>query len=366
MYSKLRVLLLLTEFPFWRAARHLSYSAQLGIEDGLRANGVNCFTVTSPWFPEIAESLVQQRFDQLWLVGRPDVFDEASVERMAGVAPVRLAMLADSLEYSDEEYRISPTLREREPTIEKRLQWMTHVLSCDERDVETINVRGVKPALWWPQAVPERFISDDGPGPSRDTAVFYGACYGRRREWLRRSDLKRLLSHPKSPESGTIYPLLFNALHLRFLGPLRFIFGGRKSGLDAYLARLRHIRMHCFENWLAALQTGRAVVNLPHLVKTYAGRVVEGMAAGRAVISWEIPDRPCNKALFEDGKEILLFPNDDPDRLAAQLERLFRDDDLSRRLVGNARKTIRQFHTSEIRVRQILDWLTDGRMPRYS
>jgi hypothetical protein len=36
MYSNLKVLLLLAGF-LWRAARHLSYSAQLGVEDGLRA-----------------------------------------------------------------------------------------------------------------------------------------------------------------------------------------------------------------------------------------------------------------------------------------------------------------------------------------
>src|ERR1051326_2475753 len=160
MYKNLKVLLLLAEFPFWRAARHLSYSAQLGVEDGLRANGVNPFTVTSLWFPEIAASLSKQKFDQLWIVGRPDVFDEPSLERIADVAPVRLAMIADSLEYSDEEYRVSPSLKDIKQIVERQLQWVTHVLSCDEKDAETINAAGRVSALWWPQAIPERFMCD--------------------------------------------------------------------------------------------------------------------------------------------------------------------------------------------------------------
>src|SRR5436190_13439278 len=160
MYSKLKVLLLLAEFPFWRAARHLSYSAQLGIEDGLRTNGVNCLTLTSPCFPQALRLLSKHRFDQLWVVSRVDLFDETSLEQLVPIAPVRIALIADSLEYTEDEQRISPTLRERKNSIEKRLELMTHVLLCDERDAETINALG-KPALWWPQAVPERFIARD-------------------------------------------------------------------------------------------------------------------------------------------------------------------------------------------------------------
>ena len=161
-------------------------------------------------------------------------------------------------------------------------------------------------------------------------------------------------------------PFLFIALHLPLLAPLHFLVPVRHANLCTYLVRLRYVRERCFANWLKALQTGRAIVNLPHLVKTYAGRVVEGMAAGRPVLSWEIPERPRNKALFEDGKEILLFPNNNPHYLADQLERILRDHDLSQRLVANARKKLRRFHTAEIRVRQILDWVTGGRVPQYS
>ena len=363
MYSKLKVLLLLAEFPFWRAARHLSYSAQLGVEDGLRATGVRCVTITSPWLPRALGLFRKHTFDQVWVVARLDVFDETSIGRIAELAPVRLAMLADSLEYSPEEYFLSPTLKSRR--VEKRLEVMTHVLACDEKDVETIYERHGIPALWWPQAVPERFISDDVPSPTRDAAVFYGASYGLRREWLRHPDLKGILVHPRSPESGTIYPLLFNALHLPLTRPFHFLAPVRERAVTAYLSQLRRLRERSFAGWLKALQTGRAVVNLPHLVKTYAGRVVEEMAAGRPVISWEIPGRPQNKALFENEREILLFSTDDLSQLVSQLTRLLSDRHLSHQIVVNARKKLRYLHTSEIRARQILCWVINGRMPNY-
>ena len=366
MYSKLKVLLLLAEFPFWRAARHLSYSAQLGVEEGLLANGVQCVTVTSPWLPKALEVWGRRQFDQVWLVGRMDLFDEVSLQRVLTMAPVRLGMLSESLEYSAAEYQVSPTLMARTRIVEKRVQYMTHALACDERDVSFIAARGETAAIWWPQAVPERFISDAIMPPSQNCGLFYGASYGIRREWLRHPELKRVLTHPKSPETGTIHPFMFDALHLPLIRPFRFAAPVNERRLTKYLSRLRSIRERCFDRWLTALQTGGAVVNLPHLVKTYSGRVVEGMAAGRPVVSWEIPQRPQNKALFEHDQEILLYPENDPYQLASQLDRVLTDRELSRRIVLNARKKIRRFHTSEIRVRQILDWIVNGRVPLYS
>src|SRR5688500_7143231 len=121
MYSKLKVLLLVNEFRTWHIARHLSYSAQLGIEDGLRASGAQCLTVTSQWLPGILDAFKGRRFDQVWVAGRLDVFDEASLDRLASLSPVRLGMLSESAEYTAEECRISPGLKYRKEIIDRRL-----------------------------------------------------------------------------------------------------------------------------------------------------------------------------------------------------------------------------------------------------
>ena len=117
--------------------------------------------------------------------------------------------------------------------------------------------------------------------------------------------------------------------------------------------------------YLRGLQAGCAVVNLPSGFQGYASRVMEGMAAGRPVISWQVPDRPQVNVLFADEKEILLFPKDDPSHLAAQIQRVLSEPELGCRIVINARRKLLRFHTLETRVRQILDWVETGAPPVY-
>jgi len=360
------VLLLVNEFRTWYIGRHLSYSAQLGIEEALCANGIDCRVLTSPWLPGILDLFRGRKFDQVWIAGRLDIIDEQSLTRLAELAPLRLGLLSESAVYTAEECAISPSLENRKQLIEKRLPYLTHVAACDEKDSDDINARDSIPAIWWPQAVPERFISDDPTRPRRETAIFCGNPYALRREYLRHPELERLLVHVRSAEWTTGDPFLFTALHLGVLWPIRSRLATNEKVLASYLSRLRALRRRCFERWIQTLQTGRAVVNLPHFVKTYAGRVVEGMAAGRPVISWEIPNRPRNKALFENGSEVLLFAKDDPTQLVDQIKRVLNDDILNRKMVMNAQRKLRRFHTLEFRVRQILDWLTCGRSPQYT
>ena len=61
----LRVLCLFLEFNRWHRARSWTYSPQLGLEEGLRANGVRYMTVTTPWLPRVRELCGDQRFDQV-------------------------------------------------------------------------------------------------------------------------------------------------------------------------------------------------------------------------------------------------------------------------------------------------------------
>lgn len=362
----MKVLLVVNELRTWYIARHVSYAAQLGIEEALSANGVECLTLTTPWLASMLDGLGGKRFDQIWIAGRLDLFDESILARLAELAPIRLAMVSESAEYTPEECAISPGLKKRKLLFGTRLQYFTHIAACDEKDAQEIDAGRGLPAIWWPQSIPARFITERARPPRLNVAVFCGNPYALRREYLRDPELKQLLTYVQSSEWRTADPLLFTALHLTAIWPASAVFPMHEQRNDAYLRRLRAIRRRCFQRWLETLQTGRAVVNLPHFVKTYAGRVVEGMAAGRPVISWEIPDRPQNKALFEDEREILLFPKENGKQLAEQIKRLLRDEELSRKIAAGALNKLRRFHTSEIRVRQILDWLANGCTPRYT
>jgi glycosyltransferase involved in cell wall biosynthesis len=113
------------------------------------------------------------------------------------------------------------------------------------------------------------------------------------------------------------------------------------------------------------MKEGCAIVNLPSFVKAYAGRVIEGMATGVPVISWEIPERPRTKSLFENGKEIMLYAQNDPSQLAEHIKKIQSDKKFSKNIVINARNKLKKFHTAEHRAKEILHWIETGETPIY-
>ncbi len=384
--SKLRLLLLQLERSIWREARSCSYTVQLGIEEGLCAHGVKFLTITTPWFSEARKICAGRHFDQVWIeIARHETLDDEWLQWVASLAPIRVGFMVESLEFSPEEQATWSELKIRKQRTESRLKYVTHVVACDEKDAEDINKSGRVSAIWWPQAVPERFICHSSAVPANSHGIFCGSIYGERAKWLEHPDLKGLLTRLPSPESQTIYPFLFDALHavvrkflrrrtshddaLRALGVKAMALlrqpASASAGLFVYMRLLRALRRRCFALWLEQIRTGAAVVNLPSTVKTYQGRVVEGMAASCPVISWEIPNRPRNRALFEDGREILLYPRDNLAHLADHIRHVVSDLDFGQQLATNARHKIRRFHTMERRVEQILAWIETGEEPSY-
>jgi hypothetical protein len=364
-YSKLRVLVLQLEFPTWNQARYWSYSAQLALEEGLQAHGVQFFTLTTPWLARAPEICRGQQFDQVWLELVQQPLDETQLQWIAGLAPVRVGLLPESLEYTAEEYSLYPWLVPRKQLVEGRLQYITHAVAVDERDVEEINARRLASAMWWPQAVPERCILQREPDRSGRFATFSGEVYTERTTWLNHPELSGLLVKQASSETGTPYPFLFDKLHFAARRYIRHVRVAERAALDAYLYALRRIRRRCFSRWLRKMQAGSAVINLPARVKTYASRVVEGIAAGVPVISWEVPDRPRTKALFEDGKDILLYSKADPMQLAEHIRHTLADPHFAQRLAANARQKLRRYHTMEHRMKDILVWIDTGKSATY-
>jgi hypothetical protein len=412
LLNELRILVFMLEFPTWKQACRWSYGTGLGIEEGLDAHEVQYLTITTPWFDRAYEICAGRQFDQVWLdIGRHDSLDARWLEWIATLAPVRVGFIPESIFFHSGETVVPPVFLEWQQNVLRRLKYVTHVVACDEKDVDLLNTTTPVPAMWWPMCVPSRAILQESRGGGEPFAVFYGTIYPKRAKWLINPELGKMLEalpsgdhgvpfyllskavdlgikalmkgrspvsdwlkHPElreifvnqpSPERGTIYPLLFNGLHLAVRAFKRSGLPGGSNVLSWYLPMLRLLRRRCYALWLQAMETGCAVVNLPHYVQTYASRVVEGMAAGRPVISWEIPERPQNKALFDHGQEILLFPANDPSQLGAHIHRISHDPALRSRLVTNAFRKMRQFHTWDIRIGQILRWVDSGKTPRF-
>ena len=360
-----RVLCLFLEFNWWATARPLTYSVQLGLEDGLRANGCRPLSVTTLWLPRLKEICGAERFDQVWVEIVHQPLGDDVLEFIAGLAPVRVGFLPESLRYDEATYAASPHYRARAPEAAHRLKFLTHAAATDEVDAADLAAAGDVRACWWPQAAPGRFVVSRPTGPGSGPAVFRGSLYGDRIALACDPSLGGAFTVARPSEDGTLYPRLFDRLQMWATVWSRRSWPGARTACRAHLFLLRRLRRGIFRRWTSALRRDPVVVNLPHSVGTYPGRVVEAMAAGRPVVAWDVPGRPRNRALFEDGAEILLFEGTEPAALATALHRLRRDPALAAAIATNGWQKVRRHHTIERRVEQILAWTDGGEAPRF-
>jgi hypothetical protein len=363
--TPLRVLFIALEFPRWRSARPWSYAAQLGFEEGFKANGVDVLTITTQWLSRAREICAGKRFDQVWVELVHNDLDPKFLEWLATLAPVRIGILFESLHYTPYELETNSTLQGRRELVEERLKYVTHAIAVDEEDAADINRGGAVRGFWCPSAVPERFIVEKIFPASRNYAVFSGSVYGPRAIFLNHPSLQGLLVHQSTPDLHTVHHGLFDMdqLAARLLMP--FPWQIARVAMPGYLAALRYTRRYNYALYLHSLQTSSAIVNLPAYVKGYASRVLEGMAVGRPVISQEIPDRPRNKNLFQDGQEILLYSASEPEQLAEQIRHVLTDSQYASSIVANASCKLKRLHTLELRINQILKWIESGEEPDF-
>jgi hypothetical protein len=359
----LRILVIQAENLNWQHAKNYPYCLHLGFEEGLQANGVEYFVLTTPWFSRLQEICGKRQFDQVWINDLTHFCHiEASLEAIVNLAPIRVGFVTESVDYYPDEYEAFPWLRERRARIEKQFEYVTHIAAVDEQDVLNIEERFDKPTMWLPCSMPERYIYQQVSRAIQKIALFSGSVYGKRVDYLEDPRLKQVLAYQKSQNSHWLDSTVFNLLPGHYV--FRWLnnrFFPASSIYPIYLNVLRRLRQKAHTLWLEGLQNGAAVVNLPHLVKGYSSRVIEGLASGRPVISWEIPHRPKNTALFEDEHEILLYST--PEQLANQIERVLSDPGFGEQIAQNARHKVMRFHTIEKRVQQILHWVETDETP---
>jgi len=148
-FPRLRVLLLPLEFVRWQRARHWTYAAQLGFEEGLTSNDVEFFTIpvlqevrsSSPasWLYHAQQLCKDKKFDQVWVWLVHPQYDPEFLAWVKDVAPIRVGFLMESLEYDEQDYQVNPRLRGRKELVEHQMRYMTHILAGDEADGERIN-----------------------------------------------------------------------------------------------------------------------------------------------------------------------------------------------------------------------------------
>lgn len=371
---KPKILFLCTESTTWMGApSNWSYTAQLGLEEGFAASGVDYFTVPGfhqiapssfgSWFESARAICAGRSFDQVWIELAHGSYDADFLDWISGLAPVRVGLLAESLRFYPDVCTHYPQVADRRQSlVDERLRYMTHALAEDEKDAEAIKDTCLVRAMWWVQAVPRRFVCKQLPRGWSKTAALHGAVYSDGNQWLDNKALSSLFAPVLTPAPNTGLPRQFDELNELFARRL-LVDKAYGPAFSDYLASLRSIRSQSFRLWIEGLQAGCAIVNMPHFVMAYLGRIAEAMAAGRPVITWDIPERRGNRALFEEGKEILFYSNQS--QLAEHIRRLQKDPGLAWRIASNARAKVLHLHTIEKRVEQILSWIEAGVEPCY-
>jgi GT2 family glycosyltransferase/glycosyltransferase involved in cell wall biosynthesis/2-polyprenyl-3-methyl-5-hydroxy-6-metoxy-1,4-benzoquinol methylase/Flp pilus assembly protein TadD len=372
--SQPHILLIQLEFPNWAQARAWTYPACFGVAEGLRANGATCTTIplmanasfsTESWLTHARQAIGGRQFDQVWVWLVHSPLDPTVLEWITGLAPIRVGIVMESLVYEEEDYAWASHLRTRQGLVDKQLGAFTHALLPDERDVDSLASRMPIQTLWWPTMVPARFISPPEHPPVHRLGVFHGQPYGPRRQWVSHDALKSHLSFVSPASPQTRPQQQFDQLQQTMSERLSSHTLITRGQMSEYADTLRLIRETEFTQWMAQLPQWAAIVNLPSLAKFFGGRVYEGMAAGRPVLSYAVPHHPLNNTLFTEGEEILFFSPDSPDSLRDLLDRVIHDDTFADAIAQKAQRKLRAYHTSEHRMAQTLCWIETGQQPDY-
>ena len=371
----MKILYVQHDMLVWSSARQWSYTTHMAYVDGLRAHGHDVLVVLTSCWAAARQLVGDHRFDQVWvndvthILGQrpaweaPPPFTEEDFAWLARLAPVRVGIVMETLHYDACDYAEVPELGRRVPLMQRVvLPHITHFCVVDEADVRHVEAMGAQ-AVWTPCHVPKRFFRASR-ADALQPAVFIGSAYQRRAKYLQHPMLRQLLEFRPSGEHATALPALFDQLS----GPARTALLAqphRHTDHLKYSEALHKLRASWFELYLDGLCGHMATVNLPSFVKTYAGRVIESMAIGQPVVSWRIPRRPQTDRLFVEGRHILRFDDDDPDRLAIRLQTLRNDPALAGDIARQALDNAVTHHTSEHRVAQILDWVARDVTPRH-
>lgn len=380
------ILLVILEFDNWEQGRSWSYTGSYAFLDGLRSNGHRCTVLpaihgrsaNSPdsFIHHAPQLLAGKKFDEAWIWCNHATYDETFWDWIKSVAPVRVGVVLESLHYTAHELQALPFLADREKDAMSGLRHCTHALAADEADVIEISETFGIPVAWNVFMVPERFIRNDPP-PESEMAAFIGAGYFTgpaynfplahtlpRNQYLSSPELSVLMNRPhfQLPERSSDVLPRFEALHQTMRA--RLLAGDLDAESLACLAsELVELREQIFVMFLEGLRIGMACVNLPTLVKSFSGRVIEAMASGVPSVSWLPPDRKKCEALFSDGKELLLF--DTMEELGDKLLALKQQPHLRVALVSSARNCLLERHTSHIRCAQYACWLDDAISPSF-
>ncbi|MDW7550049.1 methyltransferase domain-containing protein [Pseudoalteromonas peptidolytica] len=362
----MKILLVPIEFTTWEQARAWSYTGSYAFSDGLTENNIEhtfapIFIDKSGKVNTICLDYIREntseKFDQVWVWCIHGALPSHYWEWFSSVANISVGILMESLIFEEDELLEFPNLRNRRALALEQLKNFDKAFVCSEADANVIRSEIGIDATWYPPMMPEKYIDFRDP-PETEYAVFVGSNYGKRRKFLSHSQLRKKLKRPHLPERDTELPYLFDKLIDSFPDSL-----DSDLALDNFMTNLRAIRGALFELHLEGLRMGCANVNLPSILKAFAGRVIESMGASVPVITW-IPPGKEQKSLFTINEDILAFSS--IDGCLEAINQVNSDKFCRENITITARNKVLTRHTSRIRIKQLLNWIENGKAIDYS
>jgi hypothetical protein len=147
--NSLKILLIHIEFPTWSAASKMAYSTSWALEEGLVALGAEVTLIPGiieqtaseladhtpgSWLKHAKEICRGKIFDQVWIEACHLNYDEEFLEWLSSLAPIRVALVTECLNYDAAILAVFPYLAKRRAFILGRMKYFTHALTIDERD----------------------------------------------------------------------------------------------------------------------------------------------------------------------------------------------------------------------------------------
>lgn len=354
--GKARILFVPLEMALWVAARGWTYSANLAYARALAAQGheVTVLNTEAIKYRDLIPG--GGKYDQVWThVHFRHATDHYYREWLTESAPIRVGLAGESCYYAPEEVVGSPWYLEQTRAWRDWMPFLTHCafvapgdLEPAKREVAKSGNKALEVALWR-QAVPQKMVRKVRP-PKVDKGIFVGAAYPPRDAWIEDPRLKDLLVKPFAPE-GPALERAFNRTHPYLHGWMRSVGSFGALALKLYARRLEKIRRKATDAFIGAVGEGVCVVNLPSMVKAYSGRVIEGMASGRPVVTW----KPEGDDELDD---CVVHYGDSVEELAEAI-RLLRDHpDMAAEIAERARERVLAEHTVEKRAADLVRWVT--------
>ncbi|NLF24391.1 MAG: glycosyltransferase family 1 protein [Deltaproteobacteria bacterium] len=367
-----RILFVMLEFHRWERAKAWWYGGVFGFEQAFLDNGVEVtllpyfdkYERLPPGWVDFAKRAVgQKKFDQVWLYLLHTEYEPKLANWLKSVAPIRVGMIPESLEYEAAEIHETPVLanyKNMAITQAKQME-LTHAMVVDECDISCLNEIGIK-AMYFPLFVPAAYINQKPIPTPIPKMLMPASIYGaERRALVADPSLKNLLERGPLPDQLSPYPALFDRLNEILFSSYQFM---EEPEVDAYISNLRRVREEIFKLFMAGMQQWAAILNPPAYTKCFPSRVVEAMATGRVVLTPEISDaKPITKRLFTPNQDILFYQRGDLSQIRTHVERLINDQAFARQIGESACAKLLKFHTSENRVRQALEFIDSGTTP---